>query len=107
MRLPPRPEWMRVGAAYMESKILRRVEPIYPEITTLKRLDVNLQLQVTVDEQGVVQAVRILQGHPFLNEAALLAVRQWKFTPTYLNGIPIKVVFNLVLPYRGPRLSVK
>jgi TonB family protein len=89
----------------MESKILRWIEPLYPEITTAKQLQINLNLEVTVDEQGMVQSVRVLHGHPLLDESSLVAVKQWKFTPTYLNGIPVKVVFDRVLPYRQPRLS--
>jgi len=88
----------------MESKIQRRMEPLYLEITTAKRLEINLYLEVTVDEQGMVQSVRVLQGRPLLDEAALVAVRRWTFTPTYLNGIPVKVVGDLMLPYRQPRL---
>jgi TonB family protein len=99
---PARPVLMRVGAAYMESKLLRKVEWAYPMIDTQKRLDINLHLEVTVDEQGNVQAVRIIRGHPFLDETAVEAVKKWRFTPTYLNGIPIKVIFDLVLPYRQP-----
>ncbi len=102
-----RPELMRVGSGYMQSKIVRKIEPLLPEVTTLKRLDADLHLEVIVDEQGIVQSARVLYGggHPSINEAATEAVKKWKYTPTYLNGIPIKVVFELVLPFRYPRSS--
>ncbi len=56
----------------MQSKLVRRVEPLVPAITTLKWLDVNVYLQVIVDREGAVETVSVLRGgHPLLNEAAI------------------------------------
>jgi protein TonB len=84
-----------------ESLLIRRVEPKYPELARRARISGVVILKVTVDEEGDVSEVRVLRGLPLLQEAAVEAVRQWKYSPTYLNGEPVPVsaavtvIFNL------------
>jgi len=54
-------------------------------------------LQVTVDEEGNVAELRVLKGHPLLNDAAEAAVRQWKYSPTLLNGEPVPVIATVTV----------
>jgi TonB family protein len=49
-------------------------------------------LKVTVDEQGSVTGVELVRGHPLLTEAAIDSVRQWKYSPTIVNGQPTPVI---------------
>jgi protein TonB len=56
-------------------------------------------LQVLVDEQGNVADVKILRGHPLLNQAAVEAVKQWKYSPTLLNGEPVPVVATVTVNF--------
>jgi TonB family protein len=94
-------EPIHIGGALPESKLRRRVEPIYPEAALKARVQGRETLEITVDEEGNVVEAKVLQGHPYLDEAAVAAVKQWKYNPTFLNGKPIPVkatvsiVFNL------------
>ena len=44
-----------------------------------------------MDEEGTVSEIRVLRGHPLLDAAAVDAVRQWRYSPTLLNGEPVPV----------------
>jgi protein TonB len=89
---PPRAKPQPVGGQVQESKLLRRIVPEYPHLARVNRVQGTVQLAIDVDEEGNVAEVRVLEGHPLLLEAAVQAVRQWKYSPTLLNGEPIPVV---------------
>jgi protein TonB len=58
-------------------------------------------VQIIVDEEGYVISARAVSGHPLLQQAAVFAARQARFTPTLLEGRPVKVsgviTYNFVL----------
>ena len=56
-------------------------------------------LQVTVDEMGDVSDVKIISGHQLLTEAAVNAVRQWKYSPTLLNNEPVSVIATVTVQF--------
>ena len=90
-----------VGGNVQLSKIIKKVEPEYPELAKRARVQGVVVLSITVDETGHVSEVRVIRGHPLLDPSAIGAVQQWVFSPTLLNGQPvpvqstITVVFNL------------
>ena len=97
---PPKPvkrEPIRVGGNVQESKLIRKVEPVYPELAKRARVQGSVILSVTVDEEGNVSEIRVTKGHPLLDEAALTAVRQWKYSPTLLNGEPVPVIATVTV----------
>jgi TonB family protein len=87
------------GGQVLEGNLIKRVEPIYPE--EAKRLGIQGQvvMNVTIDEQGNVTDVKVRKGHPLLNDAALEAVKQWKYNPTFLNGRPVPVIATVHLDF--------
>ena len=90
---------IRVGHNVQASKLVHRVEPVYPEMARAARVIGLVMLQVLVDEAGEVQDLKVLRGHPLLNSAALEAVRQWRYSPTTLNGQPVSVVSNVAINF--------
>jgi protein TonB len=91
----------RLGGVVLESKVVHRVQPEYPPLARTARVSGVVILDVTVNDEGEVSEIRVLSGHPLLQQAALDAVRQWKYSPTLLNGEPVPVqgtvtvIFNL------------
>jgi periplasmic protein TonB len=71
--------------------ILRRVEPVYPDIARKTRTDGEVVLRAVIGKDGTIESLRVVSGHPMLAKAALEAVSQWRFRPYYLNGSPIEV----------------
>ena len=52
-----------------------------------------------IDRDGLIREVRVLSGHPLLNDAAAAAVRQWTYSPTLLNGVPVEVVMTVTVRF--------
>jgi protein TonB len=92
-------EPIRVGGNVQESKRIRYMEPIYPELAKRARVQGKVILIVTIDEEGNVTDIRVTSGHPLLNPAAVSAVTQWKYSPTLLNGEPVPVIANVIVTF--------
>ena len=76
------------------------VDPRYTEIARKARIQGRVTLRATIDEQGDITDVEVLRGLQMgLTEAAVAAVRQWKFEPATLNGRPVAVYFNLTVTF--------
>ena len=90
---------LRVGGVVQEAKLVRKVSPLYPDIARRARISGSVLLEVTVDEEGNVSDVKVLQGHPILSAEAVRAVRQWKYTPTLLNGEPLPVIAAVTVEF--------
>jgi len=71
--------------------VLTRVQPVYPHIAIVNRIQGAVHLHAVIAANGNLEALRVLDGHPMLAQAALEAVRQWRFRPYALNGKPIEV----------------
>jgi TonB family protein len=84
---------LKVGGNVQESKLISRVEPVYPELAKRARVSGRVIMVVTANEEGVVTDVRVTNGHPLLVDAAVSAVKQWRYSPTLLNGAPVPVTF--------------
>lgn len=103
-RVPPTPperprEVIRVGSIE-PSRVLRRVDPAYPAIALKVRASGKVILEAVIDEEGNITGLRVVSGHPLLNDAAVEAVRQWKYTPTIQNGEPVAVVATIEVIFR-------
>ena len=100
----PKPEVkpVRVGGLIRTPKLVWRVAPRYPELAVASRASAIVVVEATVGTDGRVQDVKILRGHPLFDEVAVDAVRQWRYQPLLLNGIPVPFIatvtvqFNLV-----------
>ncbi len=92
---------VRVGADVAAPTRTVYVEPVYPEIAKRARLSGVVILEAVIDASGNVTNVTVLRSVSLLDQAAVEAVRQWKYEPTVRNGVPVaiamtvRVVFDL------------
>ena len=94
-------EPIRVSGAVTEPVRIRYVEPNYPPVARRIRVQGSVVLRATIDKNGVVTDVEVLKGPSRgLTEAAVAAVKQWKYKPATLNGKPVAVYFNLTVHFR-------
>ncbi len=97
---PQNAEW--IDGNVLQSKLIRKVDPEYPELAERAHVQGKVNLAVTVNEEGYVSYVQVIGGHPMLRDAAEKAVKQWKYEPTVLDGKKIPVVafvrVDFVLP---------
>jgi TonB family protein len=85
----------------VEAPILRkRVAPRYPSLPLAALWEGWVSFQLVIDRDGNVVEARILHSDPMFDEAALEAVRQWKYEPARLDGKPVSVYFTVLVPFR-------
>jgi TonB family protein len=73
------------------AKNLKKVVPAYPDVALREHLEGTVRFHAIIGRDGSVQQVRVVRGYCSLAEAALPAVRQWRYTPTLFNGEPVEV----------------
>jgi protein TonB len=76
------------------------VLPVYPALAQATRVQGVVIIEATIGPTGRVDAARVLRSIPLLDDAALDAVRQWEYTPTLLNGMPVSVVMTVTVEFR-------
>lgn len=95
---PPKP--VRVGGNVRPPRLLQRVEPLYPPLARQARLQGEVRIDAVIDATGHVVEMKVLSGHPLLARAAMEAVQQWVYEPTYLNEQPVAVVLELTVYFK-------
>jgi periplasmic protein TonB len=97
---PPKPKTV-VSGGVLNGKAVSKPAPAYPAIAKAARAAGTVTVQILVDEQGRVISASAVSGHPLLQQAAVAAARQARFSPTLLSGQPVKVsgviTYNFVL----------
>jgi TonB family protein len=80
-----------ISGGILNGKAISKPAPPYPAIAKAARAQGTVTVQITVDEDGDVTAATAVSGHPLLQQAAVQAARQAKFSPTFLSGQPVKI----------------
>ena len=90
-----------VSGGVLNGKAISKPQPPYPAIAKAARASGTVTVQILVDESGRVVSASAVGGHPLLQQAAVSAARQARFSPTLLSGQPVKVsgviTYNFVL----------
>ena len=91
----------RFASAATSSRRPRRATcgPQYPPIAQSARVQGIVIIEATIGPNGRVQEAKVLRSIPLLDQAALDAVRQWEFTPTLLNGVPVPVIMTVTVQF--------
>lgn len=106
--LPPAPprdrpimsgDFVRVGGDIKEPKKIRHVAPVYPDVALQARVQGVVILEAMIDTAGDVIDATILRSVALLDQAAVDAVRQWRFTPTLVNGAPVNVIMTVTVNF--------
>jgi protein TonB len=74
--------------------------PVYPAIARAAHVEGVVILEAVIGENGAVRDVRVLRSIQLLDDAATEAVRQWRFTPTLLNGQAVPVVMTVTVAFK-------
>ena len=101
--LPPPPQRIRVGGAVQKPKLIYKVQPQYPTQAKTDGIQGTVTLQAIITKDGTMGELKVLAGHPFLVDAAVAAVRQWRYTPTLLEGKPVEVMTTVDVIFRLSR----
>ena len=82
---------VRVSGMVVEGLLLHRTLPAYPPIAVASRTQGTVVLQATISRSGTIENLHVASGPPMLQQAALNAVRSWRYKPYLLNGDPVEV----------------
>jgi periplasmic protein TonB len=96
---PPPSAPVRVGGNIKAPTKTRNVNPVYPPIAQSARVQGVVIIEATIGPDGRVKDAKVLRSIPLLDQAALDAVKQWQFTPTLLNGVPVPVIMTVTVNF--------
>jgi protein TonB len=96
---PPPPAPVRVGGDIKAPTKIKDVQPQYPAIARAAKVQGRVILEATIAKDGSVKDVKILRPLPMLDQAAVEAVQQWKYTPTMLNKEPVEVIMTVTVDF--------
>ena len=94
-----RPAHQQISEGVMEASLVRKVLPTYPAIARPMHLSGQVILHAIIGTDGSVRQLQVFSGNPILAQAALAAVREWRYQPTRLNGQPVEVETTITVNF--------
>jgi protein TonB len=92
---PPPAAPVRVGGDIKRPEIVKKVDPVYPPIAKAARVAGMVIIEATIARDGTIKNAKVIRSVPMLDQAALDAVNQWRYTPTLLNNQPVEVIMSV------------
>ena len=97
----PTPRRIRVGGNVQAAHLISQVKPEYPEALQKQGIEGTVILRAVIGTSGQILSLSPFSDpEPALTKAAMDAVRQWKYTPTLLNGEPVEVETTITVGFR-------
>jgi protein TonB len=97
---PPAQTPIRPHSGIRAPEKIVHVAPLYPPLARASHVHGIVIIEATIDVRGNVESARVLRSVALLDQAALDAVRQWKFSPTLLNGVAVPIVMTVTVNFR-------
>src|SRR5713226_3031150 len=98
---PQPPPTVRVGGQIVWPRLISSVPPEYPSLARARRLTGDVLLDVLIDAAGKVSDMKVLSGPVLLRDAAMDALRQWRYEPARLNGQPTPIHMQVTIKFRA------
>lgn len=92
-------EAVEAGGDIEPPRVIKRVDPVYPEAARQDGIQGSVILYVTTDEEGRVNNVEVLKSIPALDKAAIEALRQWVYEPFMSKGVPTPISFSVTVRF--------
>jgi protein TonB len=91
---------IHIGGQITAPALIRRVEPVYPDMAAIAKLTGVVILEATVDVEGCVESVKVLRSrHMLLDNAAKDALLQWQYSPLVLNGVKTPFILTVTFTF--------
>jgi TonB family protein len=94
---------VRIGGSINPPRKIKDVKPIYPADAAAAGVTGTVILEAVMAKDGSVRNIAVLRSIPLLDQAAVDAVRQWMFTPTLLNGVPVEITMTVSVTFEARR----
>ena len=93
------PKRIVVSRGVIQGMLIHKVQPVYPSLARQARIEGSVTLQAGIGQDGSIQNLRLISGHPMLSPAAMDAVKQWKYKPYILNGEAVDVETTITVNF--------
>ena len=92
---------IRRGGGVVMSNLVHQVQPVYPMLAQKSRTQGVVLLEAVILRDGTIDParIRVISGHVLLNDAAVEAVRQWRYKPTLLNKEPVEILTTITVNF--------
>ena len=97
---PEQPQTIKLISTVLQGKAIQKVTPPYNQMAKNIRLQGDVAVEVIVSPEGRVESARVVSGHPLFARDALEAARGWRFQPTLLNNVPVRVTGVITFVFR-------
>jgi protein TonB len=92
---------LKISQGVSQGLLIKQVQPKYPRAALTAHATGAVQIQATINKEGVVTNLKVLSGDPILASAALEAVRQWRYKPYYLDGDPVEIQTQITVKFKA------
>ncbi len=89
-----------IGGDVATVQLISSVPPVYPQIARTQRVSGEVKIDALIDENGRVTGMKVVSGPVMLHQAAMDALRQWKYKPATLNGKPVSMHLVVTIQFR-------
>lgn len=96
---PAQPSRAVVSGGVIEGLLLYETTPTYPSIARTAGISGTVALAATISRSGSIENLRVVSGHPMLRQAALDAVKSWRYRPYLLNNQPVEVETTITIVF--------
>ena len=88
-----------VSSGVMAANLVSAPKPSYPTLASLTRTQGSVVMRAMISKDGSVEHVQVIQGHRLLRGAAKSAVRNWRYRPYKINGVPVDVATTVSVDF--------
>jgi protein TonB len=98
---PAAPEMpLPIGGDVKSAKLISSVSPVYPILAKNQHVSGDVRLDALIDANGRVTTMKVISGPTLLRQAAMDALRQWKYQPAALDGKFVPMHLTVTLQFR-------
>lgn len=93
---------LKISQGVSQGLLIKKVTPRYPQNALSMRIQGAVNLEATINKEGIIKNLKVVSGDAVLGRAAAEAVKQWRYKPYYLNGEPVEIETQITVNFKLP-----
>jgi TonB family protein len=94
------PAALQTGGDVKPARMISSIAPVYPTLAKNQHIEGDVRIDALIEPTGRVSAMKVVSGPPLLQQAAMEALRQWKYQPATLDGKPVPMHLTVTIQFR-------
>ena len=94
------PTALQTGGDVKPARMISSISPVYPMLAKNQHVEGDVRIDALIEASGHVSAMKVVSGPPLLQQAAMEALRQWKYQPATLDGKPVPMHLTVTIQFR-------